>query len=89
VRFFERGFENDPAFRCHRQTAGYEETVLQKSILNQKQQLSDIRAHLHQQSLTSLELLRNDENIDIQRHEPLDLAKIFYNMRLYQQSRKL
>lgn len=70
--------------------ADYDETVLQKRIPSiKKQQLSNIKAHLYKQILTSLRLLRNDENIDIQLHEQLDYAKILYNKGLYLQSLKI
>lgn len=68
----------------------YDETALQKRIPSiKKQQLSNIKAHLYKQILTSLRLLRNDENIDIQLHEQLDFAKILYNKGLYLQSLKI
>src|SRR5438094_10658283 len=58
----------------------YDETALLKRVPSiKKQQLSNIKAHLYKQVLTSLRLLRNDENIDIQLHEQLDYAKILYN----------
>ncbi len=48
----------------------YDEATLQKRIPSiKKQQLSNIKAHLYKQILTSLRLLRNDENIVIQLHE--------------------
>jgi hypothetical protein len=68
----------------------YDETVLLKKLPSiKKQQLSNIKAHLYKQILTSLRLLRSDENIDIQLHEQLDFAKILYNKGLYLQSLKL
>ncbi len=68
----------------------YDESVLLKRIPSiKKQQLSNIKAHLYKQILTSLRLLRNDENIDIQLHEQLDYAKILYNKGLYLQSLKI
>jgi hypothetical protein len=68
----------------------YDESTLLKRVPSiKKQQLSNIKAHLYKQILTSLRLLRNDENIDIQLHEQLDYAKILYNKGLYLQSLKL
>src|ERR1043165_5124750 len=68
----------------------YDETVLLKKVPSiKKQQLSNIKAHLYKQILTSLRLLRIDENIDIQLHEQLDFAKILYNKGLYLQSLKI
>jgi hypothetical protein len=70
--------------------ADYDDSVLQKRVPSiKKQQLSNIKAHLYRQILTSLRLLRNDENIDIQLHEQLDYAKILYNKGLYLQSLKI
>src|SRR5450432_758418 len=54
-----------------------------------KQQLSNAKAHLYRQILSSLRLIRNDENIDIQLHEQLDHARILYNKGLYLQSLKM
>src|SRR6201999_2348695 len=51
-----------------------------------KQQLSNAKAHLYRQILSSLRLIRNEENIDIQLHEQLDFARILYNKGLYLQS---
>lgn len=68
----------------------YDESVLLKKLPSvKKQQLSNLKAHLYKQILTSLRLLRNDENVDIQLHESLDFAKILYNKGLYLQSLKL
>src|SRR6201999_1396269 len=51
-----------------------------------KQQLSNAKAHLYREILSSLRLIRHEENIDIQLHEQLDFARILYNKRLYLQS---
>src|ERR1700759_425275 len=53
-----------------------------------KQQLSNAKAHLYRELLSSLRLIRNEENIDIQLHEQLDFARILYNKGLYLQSLK-
>src|SRR6201999_3269468 len=53
-----------------------------------KQQLSNAKAHLYRQILSSLRLIRQEENIDIQLHEQLDYARILYNKGLYLQSLK-
>ncbi len=53
-----------------------------------KQQLSNMKAHLYREILSSLRLLRNDGNIDMQLHEQLDFARILYNKGLYLQSLK-
>lgn len=64
-----------------------EEIILKKAKSVTKQQLSNIKAHLYKQLLTSLRILEN-KNIDIQLHEQLDNAWILYNKGLYIQSLK-
>jgi CII-binding regulator of phage lambda lysogenization HflD len=67
----------------------YDEAQLLKKNKNLlKQQLSNAKAHLYREILTSLRLIRNDENVDIQLHEQLDFARILYNKGLYLQSLK-
>lgn len=68
----------------------YDETILlakNKSI--QKQQLSNLKAHLYQEILSSIRLLKQVDNIDLQLHEQLDFARILYNKGLYLQSLKI
>ena len=68
----------------------YDETVLLKKIPSlSKAQLSNTKAHLYKQLLSSLRLLKDDDNIDIQLHEQMDFAKILYNKGLYLQSLKV
>jgi uncharacterized protein YicC (UPF0701 family) len=68
----------------------YDETVLlKKNKKIAKQQLSNTKAHLYRQILSSLRLIRNEDNIDIQLHEQLDYARILYNKGLYLQSLKI
>jgi hypothetical protein len=68
----------------------YDEALLLKRVpAIKKQQLSNSKAHLYRQLLTSLRLLSNDENIDIQLHEQLDYARILYNKGLYLQSLRI
>lgn len=68
----------------------YDEVVLLRKVPSiKKQQLSNIKAHLYKEVLTSLRLLSNNENIDIQLHEQLDHARILYNKGLYLQSLKI
>ncbi len=68
----------------------YDETVLLKKVPDiSKQQLSNTKAHLYRQILSSLRLLKNEENIDIQLNEQMDFAKILYNKGLYHQSLKV
>src|SRR5882762_8086162 len=62
--------------------------LLRKNASIKKQQLSNAKAHLYREILTSLRLIRNENNIDIQLHEQLDHARILYNKGLYLQSLK-
>jgi hypothetical protein len=65
----------------------YDEAQLLKKNKNLlKQQLSNAKAHLYREILSSLRLIRQEENIDIQLHEQLDFARILYNKGLYYQS---
>ena len=66
-----------------------EEVLLKKNPAIQKQQLSNLKAHLYRELLTSLRLLKQEENIDLQLHEQLDFARILYNKGLYHQSLKI
>lgn len=68
----------------------YDEVLLLKKHKSiKKQQLSNIKAHLYRQILSSLRLIEDDDNIDIQLHEQLDFARILYNKGLYLQSLKV
>ena len=66
-----------------------EEELLRKNESIQKQQLSNLKAHLYDQILSSLRILKQSENVDLQIHEQLDHAKILYNKGLYLQSLRL
>ena len=63
-----------------------EEELLRKNEAISKQQLSNLKAHLYDQILSSLRVVKQSENIDLQIHEQLDHAKILYNKGLYIQS---
>jgi len=63
--------------------------LLKKNKGLSKQQLSNSKAHLYRQILTSLRLIRHENNLGIQLHEQLDHAEILYNQGLYLQSLKL
>src|SRR6185437_217233 len=63
-----------------------EAQLLNKNKNLRKQQLSNAKAHLYREILSSLRLIRQEENIDIQLHEQLDFARILYNKGLYLQS---
>lgn len=65
-----------------------ENQLLQKNKDIKKQQLSNIKAHLYKQILSSLRLIKNEDNITIQLHEMMDHARILYNKGLYHQSLK-
>ena len=65
-----------------------EAQLLKKNKKIAKQQLSNIKAHLYREILSSLRLIKNDDNIDIYLHEQLDFARILYNKGLYLQSLK-
>jgi len=62
--------------------------LLNKNKNLRKAQLSNAKAHLYREILSSLRLIRQEENIDIQLHEQLDYARILYNKGLYLQSLK-
>ena len=62
--------------------------LLNKNKNFRKSQLSNAKAHLYREILSSLRLIRQEENIDIQLHEQLDYARILYNKGLYLQSLK-
>ena len=66
-----------------------EEGLLKKNKAIRKQQLSNMKAHLYRQLLSSLRLIKNENNIDIQLHEQMDFARILYNKGLYHQSLKV
>jgi hypothetical protein len=68
----------------------YDEVVLlKKNKQLSKQQLSNVKAHLYKQILSSLRLIRSEQDIMIQLHEQLDYAEILYNQGLYLQSLKI
>src|SRR5215204_6388271 len=66
-----------------------EKQLLKKTKTLKKQQLSNIKAHLYRQILSSLRLIKEENNIDIQLHEQMDYARILYNKGLYLQSLKV
>ncbi len=65
-----------------------EEALLKKNKSIKKQQLSNMKAHLYRQLLSSLRQSKNDENIDILLNEQMAYARILYNKGLYMQSLK-
>lgn len=68
----------------------YDEAVLLKRTPGiKKQQLSNLKAHLYRSILSSLLLIKDEENIDIQLHEQMGYARLLYNKGLYHQSLKI
>jgi hypothetical protein len=65
-----------------------EPLLLKKNKEITKQQLSNIKAQLYRQILSSLRIIKDENNIDIQLHEQMDYARILYNKGLYLQSLK-
>ncbi|HQV60326.1 MAG TPA: hypothetical protein PLG08_06105 [Chitinophagaceae bacterium] len=66
-----------------------EKQLLKKARGISKQQLSNIKAHLYKQILSSLRLIKDEDNVDIRLHEQMDHARILYNKGLYLQSLKV
>ncbi len=66
-----------------------EALLLRKNKSIKKQQLSNLKAHLYKQILSSLRLITDGDNIDMQLHEQMDYARILYNRGLYLQSLKV
>ncbi len=62
-----------------------EQLLLKKAPAIKKQQLSNIKASLYKQILSSLRLIREEDNIDMQLHEQMDHARILFNKGLYHQ----
>src|SRR5258706_2087796 len=63
-----------------------EELLLKKNPSLKKIQLSNLNASLYRQILSSLRLIKDEDNIDIQLHEQMDYARILFNKGLYIQS---
>lgn len=66
-----------------------EGTLLSKNLAIKKQQLSNLKAHMYRLILSSLRLIKQEDNITIQLHEQMDFARILYNKGLYLQSLKV
>jgi hypothetical protein len=68
----------------------YDEVALLNKNKNiSKQQLSNLKAHLYKLVLSSLRLIKQEDNISLQLHEKMDFARILYNKGLYLQSLKV
>ncbi len=68
---------------------GYDESQLLKNKSIKKQQLSNLKAQLYRQILSSLRSIKDEENVDMQLHEQMDYARILFNKGLYHQSLKV
>lgn len=66
-----------------------EEQILKKIPAIKKQQLSNVKAHLYKQLLTTLRLLYKQKDPLIDLREQLDYARVLYSKGLYNQSLKL
>lgn len=66
-----------------------EDYIITKITDLKKSQLSNLKAHLYKQILTSLRLSYINHNIDIQIREQIDYARILYDKGLYKQSLKI
>jgi hypothetical protein len=66
-----------------------EALLLKKNKSISKQQLSNLKASLYRQILSSLRLTKDEDNIDIQLNEQMGYARILYNKGLYHQSLKV
>ncbi|OSZ80473.1 hypothetical protein CAP36_04250 [Chitinophagaceae bacterium IBVUCB2] len=66
-----------------------EKQLLKKAKGISKLQLSNIKANLYKQILSSLRLIKDEDNIDIHLHEQMDHARILFNKGLYLQSLKV
>ena len=64
-----------------------ERELLEKAPVTKKQ-LSNMKAHLYKQVLTSLRLLYADRNIELQLNEQIDFGRILFNKGLYMQGLK-
>jgi hypothetical protein len=68
-------------------TGAYDEANILRRIEGiKKSQLSNLKAHLYKQLLTSLRLLNRNKDEEITLREHLDYARILYNKGLYRQS---
>lgn len=63
-----------------------EAVLLKKNKSISKQQLSNLKASLYRQILSSLRIIKDEDNIDIQLHIQMDHARILYNKGLYHQA---
>lgn len=69
-----------------KQSSYNEEEILKKNTSIKPSQLSNLKANLTKNLLTSLRLMAQQNDIDIMLRQQIDNAKILYNKALYQQS---
>lgn len=67
----------------------YNEDLILKKKITTKQQLSNLKAHLYKQILTSLRMSPSQQNDRMQIREQFDFATILYQKGLYKQSLKI
>ena len=67
----------------------YDETSILKKKISTKQQLSNLKAHLYKQILTSLRMNPSQQNDRMQIREQFDFATILYQKGLHKQSLKI
>ncbi|MEX2565855.1 MAG: hypothetical protein WD431_07935 [Cyclobacteriaceae bacterium] len=67
----------------------YDEKMLLQRAPVSKKQLSNAKAHLYKQVLTSLRLLYAERNVELHLNEQIDFGRILFNKGLYMQSLKL
>ena len=68
----------------------YDEAGILKRVPKiKRRQLSNLKAHLYRQLLTSLRLVSTDDHADIDIREQIDFAKVLYQRGLFKQSLKL
>ena len=65
-----------------------EAVLLKKNPSISKGQLSNLKAQLYKQILSSLRIIKDEVNIDLQLNELMAYARILYNKGLYLQSLK-
>lgn len=74
-------------FDIMERTGEYDEEYLLRRIEGiKKSQLSNLKAHLYKQLLTSLRLLNRNKDEEITLRENIDYARILYNKGLYRQA---
>lgn len=67
----------------------YDEAIILKKKITTKQQLSNLKAHLYKQILTSLRMNPSQQNNRMQMREQFDFATILYQKGLHKQSLKI